>query len=327
MVRSAARSAVAIGVVASLGLAQSGLAQTFPSKPIRVIVPFAPGGPNDVVGRVVAQKLGERFGQPALVENRGGLGGTLGVEVGLKAAPDGYTLVIGAVSNLTIAPAIFPKLGYQPLRDAAPITLAEVVPSALAVNPGVPARTVKELTAIARAKPGFLTFATSGAGATSHLATELYRFAAGIDLLHVPYKGTAPALTDTIAGQVDLMIADLASVMPHEKTGRLRLLAVTGPRRSPAAPHLPTMAESGVPDYSIEGWYGVVAPAGLPRELVMRLNEVIVAGLKAADTQQRFDQLGYETVANTPDQFLSIIRADTAKFARLVKAAGIKGAQ
>ena len=320
-----ARSVLAFGVAALLMPPLPAAAQAWPTRPVRVIVPFAPGGPNDVVGRAVAQKLGEQLGQPAVVENRGGLGGTLGVEVGLKSPPDGYTLVIGAVSNLAVAPAVYPKLAYQPLRDAVPITLAAVVPSALAVNPSVPARSVKELNALAKAKPGFLTFGTSGAGATSHLATELYKYSAGIDLVHVPYKGTAPALTDTIAGHVDMMIADLASVLPYEKAGKLRLLAVTGTRRSPAAPNLPTMAESGVAGYSLEGWYGVIAPAGLPRDLVTRLNTLIVAGLKAPDTRQRFDQLGYETVANTPEQFAAIIKADTEKYGKLVKAAGIRG--
>ena len=316
----------ALGVLAGFGAATDVRAQaaSYPAKGIRIIVPFAPGGPNDILGRIVGQKLNELWGQPAVVENRGGAGGTIGVEAGARSPADGYTIVMGGSSNLAVAPGLYSKLPYDPLRDLTAITNVAIVPYVLAINPHVPAKSVRELVAIAKSKKGLLSYGSSGTGAMSHLAAELFKAASGADIVHVPYKGTAPAVTDLIAGQIDMMLADLAAVAPHEKTGKLRLLAAAGSKRSPAAPQLPTMIEAGVKDYAVDTWFGIVAPAGTPRDIVVKLNSAIVAALKASDVKQRFDQLGYEAIGDTPEQFAATIKADIEKFARVIRAAGIK---
>lgn len=312
--------------VVALGAAADAVAQaaSYPSKPIKIIVPFAPGGPNDVLGRIVGQKLNELWGQPTVIENRGGAGGTIGVDVGAKSAPDGYTIVIGGSSNLAVAPSLYAKLPYHPLRDLTPIAGVAIVPYVLAVHPHVPAKSVKELVAVARSKKGLLSYGSSGTGAMSHLAAELFKAAGGVDIVHVPYKGTSPAVTDMIAGQIDMMFADLAAVAPHQKVGRLRLLATAGGKRAAAAPQLPTMAEAGVKDYAVDTWFGFVAPAGTPKDIIGKLNTAIVNALKAQDVKQRFDQLGYEAIGDTVEQFGATIKADIEKFARLIKSAGIK---
>ena len=318
-------SCVAAGVCA-LGAAADAVAQSasYPNRAIRIIVPFAPGGPNDILGRIIGQKLNELWGQPAIVENRGGAGGTIGVEATAKSPADGYTIAMGGSSNLAVAPGLYAKLAYDPLRDLTPIVNVAIVPYVLAVNPHVPARNVRELVGIARSKRGLLSYGSSGTGAMSHLAAELFKAASGADIVHVPYKGTAPAVTDMIAGQIDMMLADLAAVAPHEKTGKLRLLAVAGSKRAPSAQHLPTMAEAGVKDYAVDTWFGMVAPANTPKDVVAKLNSAIVAALRAADVRQRFDQLGYEAIGDTPEHFAATIRSDIEKFARVIKSAGIK---
>jgi len=324
--KSSYLSIAAAAVALALSNAGDAVAQAanYPSKPIRIIVPFAPGGPNDILGRIVGQKLNELWGQPAIIENRGGAGGTIGVEAGARSPADGYTIVMGGSSNLAVAPGLYAKLPYDPLRDLTPVTNVAIVPYVLAVNPHVPARSVKELVAIARSKKGLLSYGSSGTGAMSHLAAELFKAASGADIVHVPYKGTAPAVTDVIAGQIDMMLADLSAVAPHEKVGKLRLLAAAGSKRTPAAPQLPTMAEAGVKDYAVDTWFGVVAPAGTPKDIVAKLNTAIVNGLKSPEVKQRFDQLGYEAIGDTPEQFGATIRTDIDKFARVIKSAGIK---
>ncbi len=319
-------SICAAAFVLAAGSASDAAAQAapYPSKPIKIIVPFAPGGPNDILARIVGQKLNELWGHPAIVENRGGAGGTIGVEAGAKSPADGYTIVMGGSSNLAVAPGLYAKLPYDPLRDLTPIVNVAIVPYVLAVNPHVPARSVKELVAIARSKKGLLSYGSSGTGSMSHLAAELFRAASGADLVHVPYKGTAPAVTDVIAGQIDMMLADLAAVAPHEKAGKLRLLAAAGSKRTPAAPQLPTMEEAGVKGYAVDAWFGIVAPAGVSKDIVAKLNAAVVNGLKSPEVKQRFDQLGYEAIGNTPEQFGVTIRTDIDKFARVIKSAGIK---
>ena len=299
-------------------------AATYPSKAIRIIVPFAPGGPNDLLGRIVGQKLNELWGRPAVIENRGGAGGTIGVDAGAKSAPDGYTIVMGGSSNLAVAPGLYAKLAYDPLRDLTPITNVAIVPYVLTVNPHVPAKSVKELVAIARSKKGLLSYGSSGTGAMSHLAAELFRAASGAEIVHVPYKGTAPSVTDMIAGQIDMMFADLAAVAPHAKAGKLRLLATAGSKRSAAAPELPTMAEAGVKGYAVDTWFGIVAPAATPKDIVAKLSTAIANALKAPDVKQRFDELGYEAIGDTPEAFGATIKSDIEKFSRLIKSAGIK---
>lgn len=299
-------------------------AQQYPSKPIRLIVPFAPGGPNDILGRMVGQKLTEQLGQSVVVENRGGAGGTIGLDAAAKSPGDGYTLSMGGSSNMAVAPSLYRKLPYDSLRDFTPIILVAHVPYAVGVNPTVPAKSVKELVAIAKRKANYLNYGSSGTGSMSSLAAELFKSMSGTQIVNVPYKGTAPALTDVVSGQIDMMFADLSLIQNLARAGKLRIVAVTGSKRAPAARDVPTVSESGLKGYVIEPWFGVVAPAGVPREIVTRLNGVIAAALKAPDVTQRLDALGYEPIGGTPEQFAATIKADIARYARIVKAAGIK---
>ena len=299
-------------------------AGSYPAKTIRLIVPFAPGGPNDLLGRLVGQKLTEQWGHPVVVENRGGAGGTVGLDAAAKSPGDGYTLAMGGSSNMAVAPSLYKKLPYDSLRDFSPIINIAHVPYAVGVNPTVPARNVKELIAIAKRKAGNLSYASSGTGSMSSLAAELFKSLAGADVVHVPYKGTAPALTEVVGGQVDMMFADLALIQPLANAGKLRLIAVTGTRRAPAARDVPTIAESGLKSYDIETWFGAVAPAGVPRDVVSRLNTAIASGLKSSDAIQRLDALGYEPIGGTAEQFAATIKSDIAKYANIIKRAGIK---
>ncbi len=311
-------------VIAGLVAAWPAAAQQFPVKPVRLIVPFAPGGPNDILGRLVAQKLTEQWGQQVIVENRGGAGGTIGLEAAVRSPKDGYTLAMGGTSNLTVAPSLYEKLAYDPLKDVTPIINVAAVPYALAVNPTVPAKTARELIPIALRKTGYLSYGSSGTGSMSSLAAELFKSLSKTQIVHVPYKGTAPALTDVVSGQIDLMFADLALIKPLAERGRLRAIGITGAKRSPSARELPTIAESGLPGYDIEPWFGVITTEGVPRPIVMRINAGIAAALKSPDVLQRLAALGYEPLGGTPEQFAATIKADIAKYAAVVKAAGIK---
>jgi tripartite-type tricarboxylate transporter receptor subunit TctC len=316
---------VLMAVLAAVPAADAGAqGGAFPSKPLKIIVPFAPSGPNDIIARLVGQKLNELWGHPTVIENRGGAGGTIGVELATKAPADGYTLVMGGSSSLAVAPGLYPKLAYDPLRDLTAISNVAFVPYAVAVNPHVPAKNVRELIAASKTLKGGLTFGSSGSGSMSHLAAELLKASSGANLLHVPYKGTAPSVTDVMAGQIDMMIADYAALAPFEKIGKLRLLAVAGSRRAAVAPQLPTIAESGVKGYAVDAWFGIVAPAGVPKDIVAKLNTAIVNGVKSADVRARFGELGYEAIGDTPEQFTATIKTDIEKFGRVIKAAGIK---
>ena len=322
------RCSLFCAVLASLALGASfdAMAQTaaaFPAKPIRIVVPFAPAGPNDILARIIGQKWNEAWGHPVLIENRGGAGGTIGVEYGSKAPADGYTIIMGGMSNLAVAVGMYPKLGYDP-HELTPITNVAIVPYVLAVNPRVPAKNVRELIAVAKSKKSLLSYGSSGTGAISHLAAELFKSMTGTDIVHVPYKGTAPAVTDLIAGQIDMMLADYAAVAPHARAGRLRLLAVAGDKRSATAPELPTIGESGVKGYAVDAWFGLVAPAGVPKDLVAKLNAATVHALKAPDVKQRFSELGYEAIGDTPEQFGATIKSDIDKYVRLIRKIGIK---
>jgi len=305
------------------GAANAQTAASFPVKPVKLVVPFAPGGPNDILARIVGQKWNEAWGHPAVIENRGGAGGTIGVEYGSKAPPDGYTIIMGGMSNLAVAVGMYPKLGYDP-HELTPITNIAIVPYVLAVNPRVPAKNVAELIAVAKAKKSLLSYGSSGIGAVSHLAAELFKSMSGINLVHVPYKGTVPAITDVIAGQIDMMFADYAAIAPHAKVGKLRMLAVAGARRSASEPELPTIGESGVKGYAVDAWFGLVAPPGVPKDIVARINTVTVNALKSADVKQRFSELGYEPIGDTPEQFGATIKNDIDKYVRIVRQAGIK---
>ena len=312
-----------LGALLAAG-AGAAAAQAYPVKPLRLIVPFAPGGPNDLLGRLVGQKLTEAWGQAVVIENRGGAGGTVGLDVAAKAAPDGYTLAMGGTSNMAVAPSLYAKLPYDSLRDFTAVTNVARVPYAVAVNPGVPAKSIRELTLLAKTRPGYLSYGSSGTGSISSLAAEIYQSMTGTNIVHVPYKGTAPALTEVMAGQVDMMFADLALIVPFAKAGKLRAVAVTDSRRAKIAPDLPTIAESGLKGYEVSPWFGVVGPAGIPREVVTKLSSGIVAALKSPDVAARLDQLGYEPVGDGAEAFAATIRADMVKYAKVIKAAGIK---
>ncbi len=306
-------------------LAQDVCAQNFPLKPIRIIVPFAPGGANDLVTRLVAQKLAVGIGQPVVVENRGGAGGTIGLDVCAKAPPDGYTLVMAPTSAVAFAPSLNAQLPYHPVRDFAAVARVSSGPNVLVVHPSVPATTVKDFIALARSKTGKLSYASSGATSMSGMAAEMFKAMAGVDMVGVPYKGTGPAMTELIGGQVDVMIADLAISLPQVHAKRLRAIAVTGPQRSAHVPQIPTVAESGVPGYTLVNWRGVLAPAATPRDIVNKLNAEIIKTLQAQDIRDALAREGYEPIGDTPEQFAALIKAEVARYAKLIKAAGISG--
>ena len=299
-------------------------AQTYPAKPVRMVVPFPAGGATDIVGRLVAQKLTESFGQQVIVDNRGGAGGTIGSDAAAKSAPDGYTLLVGTSSTHAVAPSLYPRLAYDPVRDFAPVTLLANATILLAVHPSLPAKNVRDLIALAKKQPNALSFASSGQGGISHLVGEQFKAVAGVQMLHVPYKGDSPALVDLVSGQVHLMFGTAVSFLPYVKAGRLNALAVTNPKRSPIVPSVPTVAESGLPGFEALQWFGVFVPTGTPREIVAKLNADIVRALKLPDVSERMIALGAEIVGSTPEQFAAFQRADAAKWAKVVKQSGAK---
>jgi len=298
-------------------------AQAYPSKPIRMIVPFAPGGPNDIIGRIIGQKLTEAWGQTVVIENRGGAGGTIGVDAGLKSPADGYTLIMGGSSNLAVAPSLYAKLPYDPLHDLAAVSNVAYVPYVVTVNPRVPAKNMKELVAIAKSKKNSLNYGSSGAGSMSSLAAELIGSIGGVKLVHVPYKGTAPSVSAMVTGEIDLMVADLAAVVGHAKAGKLRIIATAGSKRTKAAPELPTVAESGLKGYGVDAWFGIITPARTPQDIVARLSSGVINAVKSSDVRGRFEQLGYDPIGDTSAEFSATIKSDIEKFARIIKAAGI----
>ena len=309
---------------ALLAASAAAFAQTYPSKPIRLIVPFPPGGSADILARAIGQKAGEGLGQPFVVENRPGAGTAIGADALAKSAPDGYAVMIGTVSSHAINPALNPKLPYDPLKDFTPVSLVATIPFAMIVHPSVPAKNVQEFIALAKAKPGSLNYSSAGNGTSNHLAGELLKSMARIDIVHVPYKGSAPALNDLIAGQVSLMFDLVLTAAPHVKAGAVRGLAVTGAQRSSALPELPTVAESGVPGYEVSAWFGIFAPAGLAQSVVQRLNAEFVKGLQQPDLRQRLASQGAEPLTSTPDEFGNYLRSEIAKWAKVVKESGMK---
>jgi len=298
-------------------------AQSYPAKPIRMIVPFAPAGPNDIIGRIVGQKLTEAWGHTVVIENRGGAGGTIGVDAGLKSPADGYTIIMGGSSNLAVAPSLYAKLPYDPLHDLAAVSNVAFVPYVVTVNPRVPAKNMKELVAIAKMKKNALNYGSSGAGSMSSLAAELIGSIGGVKLVHVPYKGTAPSVSAMVTGEIDLMVADLAAVVGHAKAGKLRMIATAGSKRTKAAPQLPTVAESGLKGYAVDAWFGIIAPAKTPQDIVAKLSSGVIAAVKSSDVRGRFEQLGYDPIGDTSAEFTATIKSDIEKFARVIKAAGI----
>ena len=300
------------------------LAQEFPAKPIRMIVPFAPGGPNDVLGRIVAQKVAEQIGQPVVIDNRSGAGGSTGTAAAAAAPPDGYTLLFSGTSSLAINPSLFSKLPYDALRDFAPVSLAGTAPSLLATHPSVPARTVKELVAIAKASPGKLNYASGGVGGTPHLAGELFKSLGQVDVVHVPFRGAGPALVALASGQVDVYIGGISSVLPMVRDRRIRPIAVTSAKRTPLMPEMPTFIESGMPGYEVVNWYAVVAPAATARPVIAKLSAEIVKALASPDVKKRFADLGTDAASSTPDQLAAYHREDLARWAKVIKAAKIQ---
>ena len=298
-------------------------AQTYPAKAVKIIVPFPPGGAIDALGRLLSQKMSESWGQPVVVENRPGAGGIIGTDAGAKAAPDGYTLTMGAVSTHAINAGLYKKLPYDPLKDFAAVAPVAIVPNLLVVNPSLGVSTVAELIALARSKPGQLSYASAGAGTTLHISCELFKSLAKVDILHVPYKGSGPAVSDVIGGQVPIMCDSITSSQPHIKSGKLKVLAITSAARSSTMPQVPTLAESGVPGYEMNPWFGLFAPAGTPAAVVGKLNAEVARVLALPDVRERLFAIGAEPMSASPEQFSAMVRADVDKWGKLVRAAGI----
>ncbi len=316
------RSAL-LTLCASMACGTLAYAQAYPQRPVRLIVPFAPGGTTDILARLIGQKLTPVLGQPVVIDNRPGANGAVGSEFVAKSAPDGHTLIMGYLGSLAISPHLYSKLPYDAVRDFAPVTLVASTVQAIVAHPSLPPSCV-ELIALAKRRKGQITYASAGIGSPSHLAGELFRMMAGVEIVHVPYKGSGAALTDLLGGHVALSFGGLAAGMPYVKTGRLRLLAVTTAKRSSAAPEVPTIAESGVPGFDVSSWFGVLAPAGTPREAVDRLHTEIARILTAKDVKDRLAADGAEPVGNTPQEFAEFIRAELAKWGKVVKGAGIR---
>ena len=314
---------ILLGVALASFSAVAVAAQQFPTRPIRLIVPFAPGGGTDITARAIAQKLGESWGQTVVVDNRPGANGTIGVDIAAKSAPDGYTLTMISSSH-AVNTGLHLKQPYDLLKDLAPITQATSQPYALVINPAVPAKSVKELIAVAKAKPGSLNYGSSGTGGISHLAGALLGTLTGTQLVHIPYKGGAPATIDVIAGQIQILFGTLLLTGPHIKAGRLRVLAVTTPQRWPGTPELPTMQEAGVPGFVITQWYGLLAPAKTPQPVVAKLNQEIARLLHLPDVKEKLAADGADAVGNTPEQFGAHIKSEIAKYGKLVKEIGLK---
>ncbi len=310
-------------IFAVLALAASACG-AFPEKPVRFVIGFTPGGPSDILARAVGQKLAERWGQQVVIENRPGAGGNLAAEAVAKSAPDGYTWLLGNNSILATNQSLYKKLPYDPVKDFAPVALVAVQPNILVVHPDVPAKSVSDLILLAKQNPGKLNYASSGAGAAAHLAGELFKTMAGVDIVHVPYKGAQPALTDLIAGQVQLMFATSASVIPYMKAGRLRALAVTTAQRSPSVPELPTVSEAGLGGFEATTWHGVVVPSATPRALVERINQETNAVLKEKDLSERLAGLGAEVLTGTPRDFADYIAREIPKWTKVVKDSGAR---
>ena len=318
------RPLITAALLAALAPAQSAVAQSYPTKPIRWIVTYPPGGPTDVVARAIGAKLTEAWGQQIIIDNRAGAGGMIGTELGARAAPDGYTLLFGTSAGMTINPALQSKLPYDPVKDFAPVSLLVINPQLLVLNPTVPANSVKELVALAKAKPGQLNYASVGQGSPNHLGMELLKALTGTNIVHVPYKGTGPAITDLLGGKVQLMFNSMPTVLPLVRSGKLRALAVGSTQRISAIADIPTVAESGVPGFENVTWYGMFAPAKTPREIVNKLNAQVVRILAEPDMAQRLSSQGAEPRSSTPDELAKFMRVEFERWAKVIKSAGVK---
>lgn len=299
-------------------------AQVYPARPLRMIVPFPPGGSNDILGRTLALKLAEALKQQVIVENRGGAGGSIGAEAAAKSPADGYTILIGHVGTLAVNAGLYPKLGYDPLKSFAPITLIANVPNVLVVHPSVPVNTAAELVVHARANPGKLFYSSGGNGSAAHITMEYFKLQTRVDIVHVPYKGTGPSVTDLIAGQVSMTITGIPPVISHIRAGKLRALGVSSLQRVDALPQTPTISESGVKGFDAVQWYGIVAPAGTPREIVMKLNADIRGIMQSPEMRERLNTEGAIATTSTPEEFAAHIRSEIARWGAVIKRAGIQ---
>jgi tripartite-type tricarboxylate transporter receptor subunit TctC len=313
-----------VAVLLGVAAAQVAHSQAWPAKPLRMVVPFAPGGAVDVTGRIIAQSLSTRLGQQVVVENRGGAGGNIGVEIVAKSPADGYTIVMATAGQISINPHMYAKLAFDPVKDLAPISQAGTAINALCVHPSLPVKSVHEFIAFAKARPGTLNFASGGIGASDHMATELFMSMTGIRLVHVPYKGGGPAMVDLLGGNVDLGFSTVATAIGPVKAGRLRALGVTSAQRFELLPDVPTIAEAGVPGYESVAWYGLFAPTGTPAEIVRRLNAETVAILQVQDVRRRLTEAGVLPTSSSPETFTAYVATETARWGKLIRTNGIK---
>ena len=313
-----------LGVCALVGWSANAPAQEWPAKTIRFIAPNLPGGPTDILARLIGQKLAESLGQPVVIENRAGAAGNIGTEAAAKSPPDGYTLVTGNNATFGANVSLYKRLGFDPVKDFAPVIFVATQPNILVVHPSLPVASVKELVALAKARPGQLNYSGSGMGAAAHLAAELFKSMAGVNIVHIPYKSAAPALTDLIAGETQLMFATSLSVMPHIKANRVRALGVTTAKRSRFMPELPTIAEAGIPGFEASTWHGVLVPAGTPVTIVDRLNTAINRMLQLADVRERLAAMGAEIIGGSAKEFADHIQREIPKWAKVIKAIGVQ---
>jgi tripartite-type tricarboxylate transporter receptor subunit TctC len=299
------------------------LAQTYPAKPIRFYTPYPPGGTTDILARLIGAKLYESWGQPVIVDAKPGAGGNIGTDFVAKSPADGYTILMGASGPLAINVSLFSKLPYDPVKDLAPVILTASVPLILVTHPSLPAKNVKEFIALMKSRPGQFNYASAGPGSPQHLTAEMFKFTAKVDMAHIPYKGSGPAIVDLVGGQIPFAFESMIPVLPHVKAGKLRALAVTSAKPSPVLPEIPTVAESGVPGFESIAWYGVVAPAGTPRDIIAKLNAEMARILNLPDIKQRLIEMGSPPVAGTPDQFGALIKSEIVKWGKVVKQAHV----
>jgi tripartite-type tricarboxylate transporter receptor subunit TctC len=308
---------------AATGTLHAASQDNYPTKPVRLVVPFTPGGSTDILARLVAKQITDMFGQQCIIDNRPGAGGTIGMELAARAAPDGYTLVMGHIGTLAVNPTLYPKLSYDPIKDFQPISLVAMIPNMMSVNPKIPAKTVKEVIALAQAKPGSLNYGSGGTGSAAHLATEYFKLMTKTDMTHIPYKGTAPAVTELIAGSISLMITGVPPQLAHVKSGRLRAIAVATAKRLPLFPDVPAINET-VKGYEATQWYGILAPAAVPKAYIAKLNAAIVKAVHTAEAKERLAADAAEPVGNSPAEFGAFIKAEIARWAPVVRESGAK---
>lgn len=319
--------AASLAACVVFGINAATAADTYPSRPVRMICPSVPGGTTDLAARIVAQKLSEDWKQQVVVDNRGGASGVIGTELAARAASDGYTLLLGTMSTHAVNPAFSKHVPYDPVKDFTPVSLVVSAPQMLAVHPSLPAKSAKDLIALAKAKPGGYSYSSSGTGSTPHVAFELFKLMSGIDVVGIQYKASGPAITDLVGGQVQMMMTGVLALLPHVKSGKLRALAITSPKRSPALPDLPSVAESAVPGFDVQVWFGVFMPAGAPRPLINNVNERIRKMLEGTKLRRRLVEQGADPASSTPEEFGTLVKSDLARWVKVVKATGVANAE